>query len=216
MAITDRLKITETFLSLQGEGAHSGLPCTFIRLTGCALRCSYCDTSYAFSGGHWRTFEELHRFVAEQEVRLVQITGGEPLHQKAVFRFVDQLVERGYQPLIETGGMEDIAGLNPAAHIVMDIKTPGSGESERMLWANLDVLKPSDEVKFVVTSIDDLNWSLAKIREYDLDRRCQVLISPVAAIENKAPYAERFLESRIRARFQVQLHKILWGDMEGR
>ena len=211
----DRLKITETFLSLQGEGAHSGLPCTFIRLTGCALRCTYCDTAYAFHGGSWKSFDELHGFVAEKGAHLVQITGGEPLHQKAVRRFIDQLVERGYQPLIETGGMESIEGLNPAAHIVLDLKTPGSGESEKMMWSNLDHLKPSDEVKFVVCSLQDLAWSFQQIREHRLDQRFQVLISPVAEDRDKTKYAERLIESGIRARFQIQLHKILWGDEAG-
>ncbi len=212
----DRLKITETFFSLQGEGQHAGLPCTFIRLTGCALRCSYCDTPYAFFGGSWKSFVELHEAVAAHPTRLVQITGGEPLHQKAVRRFIDELVERGYQPLIETGGMEDISGLNPAAHIVLDLKTPESGESERMLWQNLDFLKTSDEIKFVVCSAQDLEWSIGKIRQLSLAQRFQVLISPVADLENKAELAEQLLASGLQVRFQVQLHKVLWGDVAGK
>lgn len=215
MTTRERLKITETFLSLQGEGAHAGLPCTFIRLTGCALRCSYCDTPYAFHGGSWKSFEELHQFVAEKGARLVQITGGEPLHQKAVRLFIDQLVERGYLPLVETGGMESVEGLNPATHIVMDLKTPDSGESDRMLWSNLEFLKPGDEIKFVVCSMGDLEWSFQKIRELNLDQRFQLLISPVASITDRKPFAEALIQSRIRARFQIQLHKILWGDEAG-
>lgn len=212
----ERLKITETFLSLQGEGKHAGLPCTFIRLTGCALRCVYCDTAYAFHGGEWRDFETLHKFVAEKGANLVQITGGEPLHQKAVRVFMDQLIERGYQPLVETGGMESIEGLNPKAHIVLDIKTPESGESERMLWSNLDHLKPTDELKFVVCSAADLEWALAHIEAGDLDTRFQVLISPVADLVNKGELAERVIASGVKARFQIQLHKILWDDERGR
>ena len=211
----DRLKITETFLSLQGEGSHSGLPCTFIRLTGCALRCTYCDTPYAFHGGGWKSFDELHAYAVEKGARLVQITGGEPLHQKAVRRFIDQLIERDFLPMIETGGMESIEGLNPKAHIVLDLKTPESGESEKMMWSNLDHLKPTDEIKFVVCSLADLEWSLDKIREHQLDQRFNVLISPVAEDADKRKYAERLIESGIRARFQIQLHKVLWGDEAG-
>ena len=154
--------------------------------------------------------------VREKGARLVQITGGEPLHQKAVWPFVDKLLEEGFKPLIETGGMEDISGLNPAAHIVLDIKTPESGELERMRWENLDILKPSDEVKFVVCSLNDLDWALAKIKELDLDQRFQVLVSPEASIKDKAAFAERLIESGVQARFQIQLHKVLWGDEAGR
>ena len=212
----DRLKITETFFSVQGEGRHSGLPCTFIRLTGCALRCSYCDTPYAFHGGAWRSFDELHAEVASHPTKLVQITGGEPLHQKAVFRFIEQLVARGYRPLVETGGMESIAGLDAGTHIVLDLKTPGSGESERMLWDNLDHLKASDEIKFVVCDQDDFQWSVDRIREFRLDERFQVLISPVADYPDKGGLADRMLASGIQARFQIQLHKVLWGDVAGK
>lgn len=211
-----RLKIREMFFSLQGEGLHAGLPCAFIRLTGCALRCHYCDTAYAFYGGTWQSFQELRRFVDEKGAHLVQITGGEPLHQPAVWPFVAQLVERGYRPLIETSGAVSIRGLHPGAHIVLDVKTPESGESRRMLWENLELLKPGDEVKFVVCSLEDLDWSLAKIAELDLVRRFQVLISPVAEIRDKRPYAERVLASGLAPRFQVQLHKMIWGGESGR
>ena len=211
-----RLKITEVFHSLQGEGVHSGLPTTFIRLTGCALRCHYCDTAYAFYGGAWQDFEELLAKVAEHGAPLVQITGGEPLHQKGVWPFVDELVEAGFKPLIETSGAESIAGLHPKAHIVLDLKTPESGEDKRMLWENLDHLKASDEVKFVVCSPGDLAWSLATIRKHHLDSRFQVLISPVADLENKAALAEILIASGVQARYQVQLHKVLWGDEAGR
>ncbi len=211
-----RLKIAETFISLQGEGVHSGYPCAFIRLTGCALRCTYCDSEYAFYGGTWKSFEELFFFLGEQPVSLVQITGGEPLHQKAVLAFMDHLVERGYQPLLETGGAVDIRGTNRKTHIVLDIKTPESGEADRMLWSNLDLLKPSDEVKFVVCSEKDLSWSLNKIEKLNLTKRFQVLISPVASAPNKATFAERLMESGVQARFQVQLHKVLWGDTPGK
>ncbi|CAM2066482.1 7-carboxy-7-deazaguanine synthase [Sulfidibacter corallicola] len=211
-----RLKITECFHSLQGEGTHSGLPCTFIRLTGCALRCTYCDTEYAFYGGSWKSFDELLGYVREKGAHLVQITGGEPLHQRAVWALIDALIEQGYRPLIETSGAVSIAGLHPEAHVVLDVKTPESGELDRMLWSNLDLLKPSDEVKFVCCSEADLAWSLEKVRALALDRRFQVLISPVAASEDKHRYAEKVIESGLQVRFQVQLHKTLWGDVAGK
>lgn len=211
-----RLKVTEIFHSLQGEGAHTGLPTTFIRLTGCALRCSYCDTSYAFFGGQWQSFEDLHSAVKQHKAPLVQITGGEPLHQKAVWPFVDELIEQGFKPMIETSGAESIAGLHPEAHIVLDIKTPESKELDRMIWENLDHLKPSDEVKFVVCSAKDLDWSINVIRERQLDSRFNVLISPVAELHAKKDLAEKLLQSGVQARFQIQLHKILWGDEVGR
>lgn len=211
-----RLKMTETFLSLQGEGSHSGYPCTFLRLTGCALRCTYCDTEYAFYGGGWQSFDELVGIVKQHGARYVQITGGEPLHQKAVWPFIDRLIDEGFVPLIETSGAVDISGLHPEAHIVLDLKTPDSGESERMLWGNLALLKPTDEVKFVCCSEADLAWSFAVIREHRLDERFRVLISPIAASEEKAVFADKVIESGLNIRFQVQLHKVLWGDKPGK
>ena len=211
-----RLKISEVFHSLQGEGAHAGLPCTFIRLVGCALRCNYCDSAYAFYGGAWWSFEALRNYADERQCPLIQITGGEPLHQKAVWPFCDLLVGAGYQVLIETSGAVSIAGLHPGTHVVMDLKTPESGEADRNLWSNLDLLKPTDEIKFVVCSDADLTWSLAKVRELDLDKRFQVLISPVAESDSRAAWAERVAASGLRIRFQLQLHKILWGDVRGR
>ncbi|CAM2008186.1 radical SAM protein [Acanthopleuribacter pedis] len=211
-----RLKMTETFFSLQGEGLHSGYPCTFLRLTGCALRCTYCDTEYAFYGGQWQSFDALSAVVKQHGARYVQITGGEPLHQKAVWPFIDRLVDEGFVPLIETSGAVDIAGLHPKAHVVLDLKTPESGELDRMRWENLALLKPSDEVKFVCCSLDDLAWSFSVIREHRLDERFQVLISPIAASEEKALFADKVIESGLNVRFQVQLHKVLWGDLPGK
>jgi len=211
-----RLKITEIFVSLQGEGAHSGLPCTFVRLTGCALRCVYCDTAYAFHGGTWFTLEQVLEEVGRQAPRLVQITGGEPLHQQAVWPLTDRLIQHEYRVLIETSGAVSIAGLNEAAHIVMDIKTPGSGMSGHMLMSNLDLLKPSDEVKLVVCDREDWLWCERLIREQHLDQRFQVLVSPVAAMLDRTECAEWVLASGLSLRFQVQLHKILWGDEPGR
>jgi len=211
-----RLKISELFCSVQGEGIHTGLPCTFIRLTGCALRCTYCDSEYAFYGGNWQSFDELMDYVAQQGARLVQITGGEPLHQRAVWPFIGRLIQAGYLPLVETSGAVDIEGLPEMAHVVLDIKTPESGESEKMLWGNLELLKPTDEVKFVVCSQEDLDWSLAVVRDRQLDSRFQVLISPVWDVKEKGAMAEQLVKSGLQVRFQLQLHKILWGDVPGR
>lgn len=211
-----RLKISEWFHSLQGEGKHVGLPCTFIRLTGCALRCTYCDSAYAFYGGSWKSFDELLAFLHEQRTFLVQITGGEPLHQKAVWPLLDLLLIEGYLPLVETSGFVDITGLNPRAHLVLDIKTPESGECDKMLWTNLDLLKPTDEVKFVVCSAADLNWALECIKERRLDQRFEVLVSPEWAFSDKQRLADMVIASGLNIRFQVQLHKILWGDVAGK
>jgi 7-carboxy-7-deazaguanine synthase len=211
-----RLKIAEIFVSLQGEGAHSGWPCTFVRLTGCALRCAYCDTAYAFHGGSWYSLEDVVAEVERRPPRLVQITGGEPLHQQAVWPLVDRLIQLDYRVLIETSGAVSIAGLNEAAHIVLDIKTPGSAMSEHMLLGNLDLLKASDEVKLVVCDRGDWLWCERLIREQRLHQRCQVLVSPVASMANKAECAEWVLASGLPLRFQVQLHKILWGDEPGK
>lgn len=211
-----RLKIKEVFHSLQGEGQHSGLPCTFIRLTGCALRCTYCDTEYAFYGGQWQSFDELLAQTSGHGSSLVQITGGEPLHQPAVWPFIDRLVAEGFQPLVETSGAVSIAGLHPTAHIVLDVKTPASGEVARMLWSNFEHLKPSDEVKFVVCDSADLAWSLEKVRELDLAQRFHVLISPIAESDEKTQLADATLASGLPVRFQVQLHKVLWGEERAR
>ncbi|MCB1052842.1 MAG: radical SAM protein [Acidobacteria bacterium] len=211
-----RLKLTEIFFSLQGEGAHSGLPCTFVRLTGCALRCVYCDTEYAFHGGEWWSFEAIFEQLERYPTRLIQVTGGEPLHQKPVWSFMAEASRRGYKVLLETSGAVALGDLDPAVHVVLDVKTPGSGEAHRHLIENFDQLKPNDEVKFVVCDQADLAWSLSQIREWRLDQRFQVLISPVANFQDKAILADQVLESGLNVRFQVQLHKIIWGDTPGK
>lgn len=211
-----RLKITERFFSLQGEGLHAGLPCSFVRLTGCALRCVYCDTEYAFHGGHWQSFDDLEAWLHDQPTKLVQITGGEPLHQRAVWPWVDHLIELGFKPLIETSGAVSIAGLHPLAHIVMDLKTPDSGECDRNLWSNLEQLKATDEIKFVICSRSDLQWAIDTIRCHELDTRFKVLISPEWGVVDKTQLAEDLLASGCQARFQLQLHKMIWQDARGK
>lgn len=211
-----RLKVSELFYSLQGEGSHVGLPCSFVRLTGCALRCTYCDTEYAFYGGAWRDFDEILEWLRQQPTSLVQITGGEPLHQRAVWPLLDHLVDQGFKPLVETSGAVPIAGLHPQAHIVMDLKTPDSGEMDRNLWDNLNWLKPSDEIKLVVCSLDDLEWALTTVRQRALDRQFNVLISPESNSTEKDKMADKCLQSGLRIRFQVQLHKVIWKDAKGK
>lgn len=211
-----RLKITEKFLSLQGEGEHTGLACAFVRLTGCPLRCNYCDTAYAFHGGTWQTVGEIEAWVRDMDCNLVQITGGEPLAQKGARTLIPFLIDRGYRVLLETAGSEPIDNLPDQCHIVMDLKTPGSGECDRNRLENLAYLKPTDELKFVVTSLDDWEWTLSTILQNQLDERFHVLISPVGGnVSLRRPLAERVIQSGLRLRYQIQLHKEIWGDEPG-
>lgn len=210
-----RLKISELFYSLQGEGSHSGLPCSFIRLVGCALRCSYCDTEYAFHGGNWKSKKELFDFVSNNPTPYVQITGGEPLHHQKVWDLTRDLVLQKFKPLIETSGAVSIKDLDEKAHIVMDLKTPDSGESHRNHWDNLNHLKESDEIKFVICSLSDWMWVKQTVEEYKLDQKFQVLISPVHHFNHPDQLAEKVLQSGLKMRFQLQLHKLIWGEKPG-
>jgi len=213
----NRLKITETFFSLQGEGTHAGLPCSFIRLTGCPLRCVYCDTAYAFHGGAWKSFDDLLNYLEAQTSRLVQITGGEPLAQKAVIPFIDLLCKKGFSVLLETSGALSLKGINRKCCIVMDLKTPGSGEVQRNLWENLNLLKDDDEVKFVLTSLSDWKWTEEQVRIHRLDERFNVLISLTPEAEHlRVQIADAIIASGRNLRFQIQLHKIIWGEQTGK
>lgn len=210
------LRITEIFLSLQGEATTVGWPTVFVRLTGCPLRCGYCDTAYAFHGGERLTLDEILARVAEHGARHVCVTGGEPLAQRACVDLVAQLCEAGYVVSVETSGALDIAVLDPRAQRVMDVKTPGSGESARNLPANLDALRSRDCAKFVICDRADYEWSRAFVREHGLAARCEVLFSPCWERVAPAALAEWILADRLPVRFQVQLHKVLWGDVAGR
>ena len=211
-----RLKITEVFFSLQGEADTVGIPTTFIRLTGCPLRCQYCDTAYAFHGGQWWTIEALLERVREHGSRFVCVTGGEPLAQKGCFALLTQLCDAGYRVSVETSGAMALADADPRAILVVDVKTPGSGEEPRNRYAELGRLKSQDQIKFVVCNRADYEWSRAKVRELALTERCAVLFSPSHAELPARELANWILADRLPVRFQIQLHKVLWGDVPGR
>lgn len=211
------LRITEIFHSIQGESTWAGVPCTFVRLTGCPLRCVWCDTAYAFHGGERMTLREIVDRVREIGTPVVEVTGGEPLAHPNAFPLVRALLDEGFTVLVETSGAFDVAPLDPRAHKVMDLKCPGSGECDRNLWANLDHLTDRDEVKFVVKDRADYEWMRDVIRERGLDARVgrgtlrALLVSPVWGEIDLEALTGWILEDRLPVRFQVQLHKIVWG-----
>jgi 7-carboxy-7-deazaguanine synthase len=213
----DFLRVTEIFHSIQGESTWAGLPCTFIRLTGCPLRCVWCDTEYAFHGGEQLTLDDIVARVAELGTKLVEITGGEPLIHRNAFVLARRLLDLGYTVLVETSGAVDVAPLDPRAHRIMDLKCPDSGESGRNMWSNLDHLTERDEVKFVVASRRDYEWTRAVIRERGLDERVRtgrlraLLVSPVWDSVDFRDLAEWVLTDHLPVRFQLQLHKLIWG-----
>ena len=214
---TDSIRITEIFHSIQGESTWAGLPCTFVRLTGCPLRCVWCDTAYAFHGGNRLTIAEVVKAVAETGCRLVEITGGEPLVQPGAAVLAGRLLDDGYTVLVETSGALDVSVLDDRVHRIMDLKCPGSGEEDRNLWSNLDHLTGRDEVKFVVAGVEDFEWAAAAIRRHGLDGRVRdgslgaLLVSPVWGMETMEELAAAILESGLPIRFQTQLHKHIWG-----
>jgi len=211
------LRVTEIFHSIQGESTWAGLPCTFVRLTGCPLRCVWCDTAYAFHGGDRLTLDEILERVRAFPTRLVELTGGEPLIHRNAFTLVQLLLDEGFTVLIETSGSEDIAPLDPRAHVIMDLKCPGSGESARNRWENLDHLDAGDEVKFVLAGREDYEWMRETIRSRGLDARVRegslaaLLVSPVWGGVELEALAQWILEDGLPVRFQVQLHKLIWG-----
>lgn len=211
-----RLRITEVFYSLQGEARTVGWPTVFVRLTGCPLRCGYCDTTYAFHGGEWQSLSDIERRVAAYTPRFVTVTGGEPLAQPACRELLARLASQGYEVSLETSGALAIDGIDARVSVVMDLKTPGSGEVDRNRYENIAQLKPSDQVKFVICDRADYEWSRAKVNEYALSARCEVLFSPAYGQMNPATLADWILADRLPVRMQVQLHKILWGDVPGR
>ncbi len=210
----NNLLISEIFKSIQGESTYVGLPCIFVRLTGCNLRCTYCDTEYAFYDGKWMRLEEILDEVASFGVRLVEVTGGEPLLQPAVYELVRKLCDQDYKVLVETGGQVDISPVDQRATIVMDIKCPGSGEAEKNRWENLDHLKPSDEVKFVIADRPDFDWAIDVARRERLCEKLTVLFSPVQDQLDPTQLAEWVLQENLPLRFQHQLHKLLWPEVE--
>jgi 7-carboxy-7-deazaguanine synthase len=213
---TDRLRITEIFLSLQGEARDAGWPTVFVRLTGCPLRCGYCDTAYAFHGGEWRDIDAILAEVAAHGVRHVCVTGGEPLAQKRCIPLLRALCDAGYVVSLETSGAVDIASVDARVSRVVDVKTPGSGEVARNLWSNLALLTPHDQVKFVLCDRADFDWARAVVAEHRLHERCDVLFSPSAAQLPATQLADWIVAEKPPVRFQVQLHKLLWNDEPGR
>ena len=211
-----RLRISEIFLSLQGEADAVGWPTVFVRLTGCPLRCDYCDTEYAFTGGEWWRIEAIVAEVMHYNVRHVCVTGGEPLAQKGCLELLTQLCDAGRSVSLETSGALDISAVDPRVSRVMDIKTPLSGEAGKNRYENITHLTPHDQVKLVIGDRDDYEWARAVVEKYDLTRRCSVLFSPVFGRIAPRELAEWILEDRLEVRFQMQLHKILWGDEPGR
>ncbi|MFP5403983.1 MAG: 7-carboxy-7-deazaguanine synthase QueE [Gammaproteobacteria bacterium] len=210
------LRVTEVFLSLQGETSRAGLPTVFVRLTGCPLRCRWCDTTYSFQGGETVTLTDLLRRVADYEVKTVCVTGGEPLAQRNCPALLTALCDAGYSVSLETSGALDIGGVDPRVSRIVDLKPPGSGEDARNRWENLAHLTPHDEIKFVLADRADYDWARAILRDEHLDRICPVLFSPVQGELPPATLAEWILADRLPVRMQVQLHKILWGNAPGR
>ncbi|CAB1277442.1 7-carboxy-7-deazaguanine synthase QueE [Candidatus Nitrosacidococcus tergens] len=212
----NQLKITEIFYSLQGEANTVGIPTVFIRLTGCPLRCHYCDTSYAFQGGNWWDLSEIIHKVATFNTRYITVTGGEPLVQSSCLTLLTLLCDAGYKTSLETSGALDISKVDIRVIKIMDIKTPESGEESRNLYQNIDYLLTHDQIKFVLCSREDYIWAKSILSNYDLDSRCEVLFSPSYNQLNPTHLAEWILEDKLQVRMQIQLHKYLWGDIPGR
>ena len=210
------LRVTEIFHSLQGETSRVGLPTVFVRLTGCPLRCGYCDTAYAFHGGASLTLEHILHEVAGYDTRYVTVTGGEPLAQKACLLLLTVLADRGYSVSLETSGALDVSNVDARVSRIVDIKTPGSGEVEKNRWENLVHLNARDEIKFVICDEPDYGWARDILAERKLDRVCAVLFSPSYGQLSASALAEWVLRDRLPVRLQVQLHKVLWGEEPGR
>ncbi len=211
-----RLRITEIFASVQGESSRVGLPTVFVRLTGCPLRCTWCDTAYAFTGGSTRALDDILAEVARHGLRHVCVTGGEPLAQKGCLALLSALCDAGHDVSLETSGALDIAEVDARVARIVDLKAPGSGEVDKNRYENIPLLRTSDEVKIVLADAADYDWARAQIATHALDRRCSVLLSPVAGELDPAELAEWVVRDRLPVRFQLQLHKILWNDARGR
>lgn len=213
---TARLRITEIFHSLQGESRTVGIPTVFIRLTGCPLRCGYCDSAYAFEGGEWMSIDQVLFNVISHDCRYVTVTGGEPLAQKRVQVLLVRLCDLGYHTSLETSGALDVSQIDPRVVKVMDLKTPDSGEESKNRYENIRWLQNSDQVKFVICSRDDYEWARDKLAEYELPSRHEILFQAVYGELESKELAEWILEDHLPVRMQIQLHKFLWGDLAGK
>ena len=210
------LRLTEIFYSLQGEASRVGLPTVFVRLTGCPLRCTWCDTTYSFTGGEPATIASVLAEVGKYPARQVCVTGGEPLSQKECLPLLTALCDAGYEVSLETSGALDIAGVDPRVSRIMDLKAPDSGESAKNRWENLAFLTARDEIKIIVASRGDYEWARAALQDRQLDRLCPVLFSPAQGLIEARALAEWILADGLNVRFQLQMHKLLWGNMQGK
>ncbi len=206
-----QLRVNEIFYSIQGESQQAGLPCLFVRLTYCNLRCHWCDSPYSFHEGQWMSFDAIMKELAAYNCTLVEITGGEPLLQKEVLPFMEQLCDAGYDVLIETGGHMDIGVIDPRVRRIMDVKCPGSGEADKVRWENMALLRPADEVKFVIADEKDYRWAREVLEKYNLPERCAVLFSPVFGRMDNRQLVEWILRDHLAVRFQLQMHKYVWA-----
>ncbi|MFV0542587.1 MAG: 7-carboxy-7-deazaguanine synthase QueE [Marinicella pacifica] len=212
---SEQLKIHEIFYSLQGESTLSGLPTVFVRLTGCPLRCVWCDTEYAFGGGQWMTYAAILAEVAQHKTPYVCVTGGEPLAQKRVHGLINRLIDADYTVSLETAGALSVSDVHPKVIKIIDLKAPGSGEMMKNDYANLDLVSEKDQVKFVIADKEDYQWAVETLKKYAINQRCQVLFSPVADVLPPRQLAEWILADHLPVRMQIQLHKHLWGDTPG-
>ncbi len=210
------LRISEIFYSLQGESNTVGLPTVFVRLTGCPLRCNYCDTSYAFSGGQKMSLVDIFAEIKKYDCKTVCVTGGEPLAQPACLDLLTKLADENFNVSLETSGALDISKVDSRIVKVMDFKTPSCGEVEKNRYENIEFLTEQDQVKFVIADDDDYEWSKKIMADYELSKRCQILFSPVVPTQNPTELAEKILADRLPVRFQIQLHKFLWQDAKGK
>jgi 7-carboxy-7-deazaguanine synthase len=210
------LRITEIFYSLQGESNTAGIPTVFIRLTGCPLRCVYCDTAYAFTGGKKIEIAEIIAQAEQYGTQYITVTGGEPLAQPDCIELMAALLDKGFIVSLETSGAIDMSAVDPRVVKVMDLKTPSSGELSKNLYQNIRHLDYKDQVKFVIGNEEDYNWSKTAITEYELPGRCEILFSPMMGLQDPTELAEKILQDRLPVRFQIQLHKLLWDDAQGK
>lgn len=210
------IKVHEIFFSIQGEASRVGLPTVFVRLTGCPLRCGYCDTEYAFHGGKLLTVEDIMSQVSSFDVKRVTVTGGEPLAQKECLTLLKTLCDEGYDVSLETSGAMDITAVDDRVSVILDLKTPGSGEESKNLWSNIPLLKPKDEVKFVLCDQADYAWAKQVLQQRGIHKICPVLFSPVYGQLQANDLAEWILADKLQVRLQIQLHKVLWGETPGK